>query len=336
MFWYCSGVSLQHFEPPADLRAAKSAGAELLKPKPGTSHNHHWATFTDEDLANVDLEIESPDLLPGVVMEVPQDHENAYIEFTYDLRGSGREEEFSCVHGHHRHLHGAVMRVDDVRFLVGWICAGTIYGESLAGRIADFDAAKTRRNAVVRIRQLREAVADFSIWADDVSRSGALEAYDDVRNRLRWDFPFIFDTLNAFPGRRIANATMPPNLCADGAEFLGNSFERLMNKVASVTISLTGDIQKAASKIGTIHADIESILRHAEVILRKLSDVELFFHPSTLSALCDYANNAVPRRANHTSGLLKLMCRGQVLTMPGGFSMPSRSAIDRLQAALSG
>src|ERR1700722_19046424 len=106
----------------------------------GTAERH-WTNISDDELVDLDLQIDSPDTLPGIVTEIPPQHEKAYIEFTYDLRGSEREEDFVCVHGHHRHLHGAVMRIGDVRFLVGWICAKTIYQESLAGRIADYNAA---------------------------------------------------------------------------------------------------------------------------------------------------------------------------------------------------
>ena len=127
----------------------------MLKPKAGPTQKH-WANVSDEQLAGLDLEIEGPDKLPGIVTEIPPGNVKTYMEFTYDLRGMGREEEFVCVHGHHRHLHGAVMRKGEARFLVGWICAESIYGEDLANYKADYDAAVQRRGAVLdRRRGLR-------------------------------------------------------------------------------------------------------------------------------------------------------------------------------------
>ncbi len=306
----------------------------MLKPKLGNDRRH-WESIGDEQLADMDLEIDAPDTLPGIVTEIPVDHEEAYIEFTYDLRGSGREEEFVCVHGHHRHLHGAVMRVGDVRFLVGWICAEAIYGERLAGYQADYDAAVTRRSAVVRVRQLREAIVEFSAWASEVSRSGALQSYDGVRARLKSGFPFVYETLRGAAGRRIAGAIMPRNLCTDGGD-IEDSFGRLMKEIARVATSLTGDAQRVANSIGSIRLNIEGLVRRADVAVDKLADVELFFQPSTLAAICSHAANAVPRRANHYAGLLKLTCRNRVIEMPKGFVVPSRTAIDRLRAALAG
>ncbi len=129
---------------------------------------------------------------------------------------------------------------------------------------------------------------------------------------------------------------MPPNLCADGAEFIQASFGRLMNEVAAVTILMTGDTQKVASKIGSIRSGVEAIIRRAEVVLRKLADVELFFQPATLSAVCAYTRNDPLKRGDrYNASLGKITCHGLVLAMPTGFSMPSRVAIDHLQAALS-
>jgi hypothetical protein len=248
-------------------------------PKAGPIQKH-WTNVSDDHLASLDLEIEGPDKLPGIVTEIPAGHEDAYMEFTYDLRGMGREEEFVCVHGHHRHLHGAVMRKGDDRFLVGWICAETIYGENLTSIRADYDAAAVRRGAVLRVRELRVAVAEFSAWADQVSRSGVLEDFDAIRLQIKQRFPWVFEVLQAAGGRRINDVIMPKHLCAasksDYSAGIEGSFIRLMNETAAVTSSLTGDSQRVAGNIGSIRQNIESIIRRAEVILLKLSG---FFNP---------------------------------------------------------
>jgi hypothetical protein len=166
----------------------------------------HWAGVSDEKLVSLELQIDGPDTLPGLVTKIPSGPEEAYMEFTYDLRGTGREDEFFCVHGHHRHLHGAVMRKGDARFLVGWICAESIYGENLSRIRSDYDAAVTRRSAVLRVRDLRNAIADFSSWADQVARSGTLEGFDTVRLQIMQRFPWVFEVLQAAGGRRINDA----------------------------------------------------------------------------------------------------------------------------------
>jgi hypothetical protein len=185
------------------------------------------------------------------------------------------------------------------------------------------------------VRELRKAVAEISAWADQVSCSGALEAFDAVRSQLKQRFPWVFEVLQRVAGGRINDVIMPKYLCADSGS-IEDSFVRLMSEITTVTSSLTGDAQRVAGSIGSIRSNIESIIRRTELLLAKLSDVELFFQPATLSAICEHAENAVPRRMRHYPGLLKLSARDQVVEMPIGFAIPSRSRIDCLQAVLSG
>lgn len=283
----------------------------------------------------MDLIVDDPSALPGVVTEIPPNHQDAFIEYTYDLRGSGRDDEFACVHGHHRHLHGAVMRLGEARFLVGWMCAETIYGESLAGRRADYDAAVSRRHAIIRIGELREAITEFSMWADAVVKSKVLEAHDELRRQISSRFPFVFESLRDCGGR-IGGVVMPRHLCAQYGNYLEDSFARLMKEIASVALALAGDHQRAMKSVGKIRSDIEGIIRRAEIAMARLADVELFFQPAVLSTICTAANNAVPRRATHYAGLLKLTCRSEVVEIPPSFALPDRKAIERLRAVLSG
>jgi hypothetical protein len=326
-------------EPKAADHQHLDTVTELSKPASGANHTH-LSEISDEQLAETELVIDAPDRLQGIATEIPADYLQAHIEYTYDLRGSGREDEFVCVHGHHRHLHGAVMRLGDVRFLVGWICAENIYGESLAGRVADYDARVIRQKAVLRVRDLRTAIAGFSSWAAQVSGSGAPQAYDALRERLRRRFPFVWGTVQRSRGRMLRGALMPRYLCGDDRFEFRNSFEasfgRLMTETASVSSKLTGESQRVAASIGAIHLDIQGLVRRAELAMEKLTDVELFFQPVTLAAVCEEAENARPRRARHHAGLLRLSCRSEVIEMPSGFAIPSRVPIDRLQAALSG
>ena len=53
----------------------------MLKPKAGPIQKH-WANVSDEQLASLDLEIEGPDKLPGIVTEIPPGNDEAYMEFT--------------------------------------------------------------------------------------------------------------------------------------------------------------------------------------------------------------------------------------------------------------
>jgi hypothetical protein len=113
-------------------------------------------------------------------------------------------------------------------------------------------------------------------------------------------------------------------------------FDRLMNNTASVTTKLTGDAQVVAASIGLIRTEINGLIRRAELILAKLSDLELFFQPATLHAICQHAENAVPKRRRHVAGLMKLSTRDVFVEMPNNFVVPGRGPIDALHVAIAG
>jgi hypothetical protein len=321
-----NGVNADHIAP---ITKRPAGGSDKSKT--------HWADVSDERLVTLDLVIDGPDTLPGIVTEIPEGDEETYMECTYDLRGTGREQEFVCVHGHHRHLHGAVMRKGQARFLVGWICADSIYGEDLEKYKADFNAAVQRQGALIRVRELREAMAQFSGWVDQVAKSKAVEGFETVRATLKHRFPWLYQVLQSRAGAPINDAKMPRYLCAETGETgdLEGSFIRLMNETAAVSSRLTGNSQRVAGSIGAIRSDIEGIIRRAELLIAKLSDVQLFFQPATLLAICEHAENAVPRRTRHFAGLLKLSTRDQVVEMPRDFVVPSSAPLERLSAVLS-
>jgi hypothetical protein len=68
----------------------------------------HWASVSDDRLIDLDLEIDNPETLEGLVTQVPASYTDAHVEFKYDLRGID-VPEFACVDGSHRHKAGFVM-----------------------------------------------------------------------------------------------------------------------------------------------------------------------------------------------------------------------------------
>jgi hypothetical protein len=293
---------------------------------------NHWSSVSDERLIDLDLEIDNPEVLEGLVKQVPANYEDAHVEFKYDLRGA-EVPEFTCVHGSHQHKAGFVMNVNGSRFMVGWICAKTIYNEDFDKYAADFEAAISRRDALRRIREIRDATVQFSAWLDKVASSNALEAFALVSKQLKSHMPWVFDTLRAANGREIEGVTMPRYLCMTTTHVEGE-FDRLMNATAAVTLSLTGDAQRVAVSLGKIRIEIDGLIRRAELILRKLVDLELFFQPSTLLAIFQHAEKAVPRRSKHFAGLLRLSTRNVSIEMPKTFKVPSDQPIQALRAAL--
>jgi hypothetical protein len=255
----------------------------------------HWASVSDDRLIDLDLEIDNPETLEGLVRQVPANYADAHVEFKYDLRGID-VTEFTCVHGSHQHKAGFVMNVDGVRFMVGWKCAKTIYNEDFDEYTADFDAAVVRRDALLRVREIREAVMQFSAWLDGISSSSGFEGFATVSDRLEKHMPWVYQTLQSANGGRIEGVSMPKYLCSPPSNVRAE-FDRVMNATAAVTMNLIGDAQVVAASIGLIRTEIVGLIRRTEMILAKLSDLELFFQPATLHAICQQAENAVPGRS---------------------------------------
>ena len=154
----------------------------------------HWSALSDEDLLNVSLTTDDPGTLEGLVTEIPERHEDAHVESRYDFRKQDRSEVV-CVHCHQGHKAGFVMSVDGKRFLVGWICGKSIYGEDFERITQNYDAAVDRQNALRRAKQIREAIDPFTFWLEQMSQAGVFASYADIRRQWKEQIPWLFDQL---------------------------------------------------------------------------------------------------------------------------------------------
>jgi hypothetical protein len=312
----------------------------MLKPKARQSRRY-WESLSDEELIETDLLTDDPESLESLVYEIPEGDEETYVEFKYDLRKSGRDS-FKCVHGNHAHLAGFVMRKAEARFLVGWMCGKSIYQEDFEKYTSDFDAAVNRQDALRRVRNIRNSMTPFVAWLESVSQSEAFKQYSRVRGQLREQMPWLYDNLPAAAelGMRVTGAILPKNLCAGGVD-VRQAFNKVMTDVAGATLSLTGEAEKVAGVIGAIRSRLEGIARKAEAVLDQLKEVEAFFQPAALDAICKLANeHDNPKRRKYEAGLLTITCKRDrdktTITMPKNFILPSRKPLEVFRAALSG
>lgn len=89
-----------------------------------------------------------------------------------------------------------------------------------------------------------------------------------------------------------------------------------------------GEPEKVAAIIGAIRSKMEGLAKRAEAVLDTLREVDEFFQPAALAAICKLANEYDnPKRRKYEAGLLSLSCKRDrdksVITMPKGFELPS-------------
>ncbi|WP_316179278.1 hypothetical protein [Bradyrhizobium sp. SZCCHNRI1009] len=305
------------------------------------STRRHWETLTDDQLLETELMTDDPESLPNLVYELPAGDEEPYVEYKYDLRKSEREM-FSCVHGHHQHLAGFVMRKGASRFLVGWMCAKSIYGEDFEKYTADFDAAVSRQDALRRVLEIKAAINPFVEYLNAISNSDVFKHFNRVRGQLETQMPWVFDVLPAAASidRHIIGASLPKRLCAPGLD-VRQEYTRLMADFAATQIMLAGEPEKAAKLIGLIRTRMEGLAKRMEGILDTIREVETFFQPAVLAAICKLANeHDNPKRRKYEAGLLSITCKRDrdktVITMPKGFELPSPRPLEAFRSALAG
>lgn len=302
-----------------------------------------WATVADEQLIDLNLEIDDPTALPGLIHEVPDNYRDAHVEFKYDLRGQAVDQEFSCVHGHHKHKAGFVMKLGDARFMVGHICAKSIYGEDFDQYAADIDAAIVRKDALRRVRELRDAILPFEAWLKQLQESDTVKCWSKLRGQLDSHMPFIYDSLPAYAqlDSRVTGALLPKWLCRTDCN-PRQQIEMLLAEIAKLNSHLGGEAEKAAGIIGQLRARMDGLLKRAEPILEQLQDVELFFQPTALDAICKLANaEDNPKRRTYSYGMLSITVKNDKghkthITMPKGYVTPNKRIIETLRKTLSG
>ena len=86
---------------------------------------------------------------------------------------------------------------------------------------------------------------------------------------------------------------------------------------------------------------MEGLAKRSEAVFDTLREVEEFFQPAALAAICKLANeHDNPKRRKYEAGLLTLTCKRDrdksVISMPNGFELPSRRPLEAFQSAPAG
>lgn len=287
----------------------------------------HYERLSDDQLLLTELETQDPESLPGIVSEVPAGDDEAYVEFKYDLRGSGRAEEFACVHGHHRHLAGFVMRKGEARFLVGWMCARELYGETFSAYKADFDAAVDRRRGLLRRLEVEQHLRALVQFVENDIGGATLREFDRCCTEID-RLPFVARHYGEMHGLCFGIAGYLFNPLLFEAKTKLKNFQRSPADSEQTLPRLRAWLPGFASRVGDFLARLDCLVD--------------FFQPASLQAICRNANRYDdPQRRTYEAGLMSLTCYRTGATkvavrLSPNYRVPDRQRLDALVAAFDG
>ena len=285
---------------------------------------HHYERLSDDQLLVTELETQDPESLPGIVSEVPAGDDEPYVEFKYDLRGSGRAEEFTCVHGHHRHLAGFVMRKGEARFLVGWMCARELYGETFGAYKADYDAAVDRRRGLLRRQEVEQSLRAIVQFVEDDIGGETIREFDRCCTEIG-RLPFVSDRHGREYGLRVGVA----------AYLLDPLLTEARTKLRDFRRSPAGGEQT----LPRLRAWLPDFVSRVADLLAHLERLVDFFQPGSLQAICRSANrHDDPQRRTYEAGLMSLTCYRTgatkiVIRLSPTYRVPDRRRLNALVAA---
>lgn len=280
----------------------------------------HNYGLTDEELLATELVIHNPESLDGLIDAPPDDPEGWFVEFRY----LSKDRDIQCVHRHHRHRDGYVLRKGDERILVGNVCAGRIYGVEAFGRHKrDFDGLVQRRKGLLHRRDVADRLAPLLTFMREEFTAETFDAYEDLSFSLM-RLPF----LRNFYAERFTENRQP----------LRERHASALNEVIGLDANLrkTALVEALWSRVPQWLPGFERRVLSAIDPLEKLFD---FFQPAVLTERCDYANAHDMTDRRYVAGLLSVTVHRTykpptIIQVPSTYHVPSRTRLRAIIADL--
>lgn len=300
----------------------------------------YWQNLTDDELLDTELRIDDPERLENLVYEIPPGNEETYVEFKYDFSGSGREE-LTCVHGHHKHLKGFVMRKGNARILVGWMCAKSIYGEVFDEYEADFNQAENRKKILYRSRETRNLISQLMLWIERALASETFDIYEGAQRQLKEKMPWIWEN-----ARRAAHVEANqrglkiPSAFFDLNKDPRDSLIKIATSVSALAATTIAKTEIEEPQIRYVQRVLETTINQIEDHLSELRGLEELFQPAILELICKYANkHDNPQKRNYAAGLLLIECfrsgKGKsIIELPKNYKVHDKSELEKIKESL--
>jgi hypothetical protein len=153
--------------------------------------------------------------------------------------------------------------------------------------------------------------------------------------------PWIFENLPlaACFEEREFKVRFPPTLFRAKTD-PEHDFKRSAAEFGSAALLLSQAPEQAAEQVGRIRSHMKIICDRIEAALDQLKELEDFFQPQVLGAICDLANEYDhPKKRKYVAGLMEITCKRDrdkiTISMPRNYLVPSRAPIEQLRKALA-
>jgi hypothetical protein len=133
--------------------------------------------------------------------------------------------------------------------------------------------------------------------------------YDSVRRQMASRLPWIYENvpLAGHYGMTVARVKMPPTLFFDETDPEAE-FSRVVAEMGAFSANLLAQQDLSETSVEKIKRVLNGLIRRVEAVFDQLKEVEDFFQPVVLQAVCDLANeHDNPKRRKYTAGLLEHM-----------------------------
>lgn len=299
----------------------------------------HWDSVSDSHLLSIELTTDDPESLDQLVRFIPDGDAAPFVEFAYDLRKIERPK-LRCTHCHQRHLAGVVVNKAGLRFLVGHVCGSNIYGANFALLKKDYDAAVIRQDILRRVREIQGALSPFLMWLEVITTSAVFDKYDRFRRQFGGSMPWLRDQLKWHTNnanRGLGEIVLPATLF-DGFTDPHLAFKTFAAEISKNALLAIGKIE-IEKDTSVVIERLQSLLSKVERAVSQLRELEEFFQPALLSAICEWATRK-HSKACYEPGLLSITrYEGNQTTtvrMPAGYGLPDSAALIAFRVAISG
>lgn len=189
------------------------------------------------------------------------------------------------------------------------------------------------------MREIRAVVDPFLEWVEQFSTSPVFQLRDELLLQLEKRMPWLWEQLQWYTnsgGGRLNGIVLPATLF-DGFTDPEKGFRGSAAEISRVALLVVGKIEIEKDLGGTI-GRLQVLLSQIETAIKQIEEVELFFQPSILGPVCEWATRN-DRKRRYEAGLMTITCfrdKGPTtVRVPNTYKVPNTSPIAAFRAAVS-